>query len=275
MASNNKGSRSSKPVVMNTTTHASYFSNKIQSLAFAPLNSDGSNYLEWINDAKVVLSADELQYTIEHEGEEEITQIYKSQAMLVLRRHLDHSLKLQYITVTDPQKLWSMLEARFNQQQTLFFPQARSEWINLRVLDFLDFATFNSELHRISTQLRLCGEPLTKPELLEKTLSIFPPATAILAQQYCNMKFTKHSKLMSHILFAKKTSTTVAQECKEPTSLGSACHNSGTYGGSRHNCNNPARSSCHRGVKETTSGLHQTANFKTVKVRGQGDAPQA
>ena len=37
---------------------------RLQALLFPPLNSDGSNFLEWINDAKIVLSAENLARTL-------------------------------------------------------------------------------------------------------------------------------------------------------------------------------------------------------------------
>lgn len=162
---------------MATKITPQYLESRLQALSFTPLNSNGSNFLEWVNDAKVVLAADDLSKTLEPEGEEEIGQVYKPQALLTLRRHLDQSLRLQYITLMDPEKLWN---ARFDHQQSLFLPQAHSDWINLWVLDCPNFVSFNSELYRIMAQLKLCGESVTKSELIEKTLSIFPPATAIL-----------------------------------------------------------------------------------------------
>ena len=74
----------------------------------------------------------------------------------------------------------------------------------LHVMDFPDISSFNSELHRIVAQLRLCGEQITEPELITKTLSTFPIASAVLAQQYRNMRFRTHAKLMSFLLMAKK-----------------------------------------------------------------------
>ena len=37
---------------------------KIQALAFPPLNSDGSNFLQWVNNAKTILNAEDLARTL-------------------------------------------------------------------------------------------------------------------------------------------------------------------------------------------------------------------
>jgi hypothetical protein len=64
--------------------------------------------------------------------------------------------------------------------------------------------SFNAELHRITAQLTLCGETVGEAQLIDKTLSTFSPATAILTQQYRNMKLAKHSELVFHLLLAEK-----------------------------------------------------------------------
>jgi hypothetical protein len=48
-------------------THATYptvVESRLQTLMFPPLNSDGSNFMEWINDAKTILSVEDLARTL-------------------------------------------------------------------------------------------------------------------------------------------------------------------------------------------------------------------
>ena len=46
------------------TTYPTIAESRLQALMFPPLNSDGSNFLEWINDAKTVLSVENLAKTL-------------------------------------------------------------------------------------------------------------------------------------------------------------------------------------------------------------------
>ena len=81
---------------------------------FAPLSADGSNFLEWVNDAKVLLSAEDLAKTLiksepQDDDEEDTTtaptttitpkipEAAKWHTLMILRRHLNHALRLQFL----------------------------------------------------------------------------------------------------------------------------------------------------------------------------------
>ena len=79
------------------------------------LSADGSNFLEWVNDAKVLLSAEDFAKTLtktkpsDDEAEDttttppvapmrpKILEVAKWHTLMILRRHLDHALRLQYL----------------------------------------------------------------------------------------------------------------------------------------------------------------------------------
>jgi hypothetical protein len=118
---------------------------KLQSLLFEALEADGSNYMEWSIDLRTFLASEDLHGTIK-KNNAEIAATSKNKALLMIRRHLDYSLRKQYLTLSSPHELWKALKARFLHEKTMHLPQARSEWIQLRVMDFSDLLSFNAEL---------------------------------------------------------------------------------------------------------------------------------
>lgn len=52
------------PAIKVFSTEPTFIESRMQSLMFAPLHADGSNFLEWTNDAKTVLSANDLARTL-------------------------------------------------------------------------------------------------------------------------------------------------------------------------------------------------------------------
>ncbi|XP_015078320.1 uncharacterized protein LOC107022141 [Solanum pennellii] len=81
-----------------------------------------------------------------------------ARAMIFLRHHLDEILKIEYLTVKDPLVLWKNLKERFDHLKMVIHPQARYDWMHLRLQDFKSIHEYNSVMFRITSQLKLCGE---------------------------------------------------------------------------------------------------------------------
>ncbi|KAL6543983.1 hypothetical protein OROGR_010480 [Orobanche gracilis] len=174
----------------------------ITKLEFVALDISGKNYLSWILDADIHLISKGLGETIK-EGNKE-SQQDRAKALIFLRHHLHDDLKVEYLTVKDPSELWKNLKETFDHQRTVVLPKARHEWILLRLQDFKTMSAYNSELFRMSSTLKLCGEKITDEDMLEKTFSTFAATNVILQQQYRERGFKKYSELISCLLVAEQ-----------------------------------------------------------------------
>ncbi|XP_021757134.1 uncharacterized protein LOC110722176 [Chenopodium quinoa] len=147
-------------------------------LEFVALDITRKNYLSWVLDAEIHLDAKGLGETIKEANK--ATPQDKAKAMIFLRHHLHEGLKNEYLTVKDPQILWSNLKERYDHQKTVILPRARYEWLNLRLQDFKSVSEYNSAMFKITSQLKLCGENITDAEMLEKIYSTFHANNIVL-----------------------------------------------------------------------------------------------
>ena len=104
--------------------------------------------------------------------------------MIFLRHHLDEGLKNESLTIKNPLVLWKNLKEIYDHQKTVILPKARYDWRHLRLQDFRIVAEYNSALFKISSKLQLCGEKITKSDMLEKTYSTFHASNVLLQKQY-------------------------------------------------------------------------------------------
>ena len=177
-------------------------------LDFPILDAAGKNYLDWSQDIQNHLDAQGLLDVIydEEEREMEVTREMSARAMILFRRHLSNAMKSEFIATTSPKTLWDSLKERFDHQKTIWLPEARRDWLNLRFQDFESVEKYNAEVCRIRATLQYCGETLTDSDLLEKTYTTFPSSDILLQKQYRQSKFTKFPELITQLLLDEKNS---------------------------------------------------------------------
>jgi hypothetical protein len=127
----------------------------------------------------------------------------KAKACTFLRHHIHLDLKMEYLEMKDPLVLWLKLQEPFGKQKTVLLPQARHDWAQLRFVDFKTVEAYNSAMHHVMAQLRLCGQVVTELEMIEKSLETFHPTNMVLQQQYRNNKYIKYYDLINVLLTAK------------------------------------------------------------------------
>ena len=156
-------------------------------LDFQILDSTGSDYHSWKTDVENHLTSKGILPIIQAPNAGLVfqrTPIKHAQAIILMRRHMDKALRLEYMSIKDARDLWVALEERFGNVQDSLLPDLKVQWNNLRFADFKSVAEYNSEALRLQSMLRFCGQPVTEQELIEKTLSTFPVSAIVVSKQY-------------------------------------------------------------------------------------------
>ncbi|KAK3218589.1 hypothetical protein Dsin_012559 [Dipteronia sinensis] len=158
--------------------------------------------MSWVIDAELYLKSQGIYHTITDSQADEQD---RSTAMVIIRHHLHEDLKAQYLTVTEPEDLWQELKDRYDHQHDVTLPIARYKLLHLRFQDHKSVSDYNSDLFRITTRLKLCGEEVSeKKDMLEKTFIAFHASNIILQHEYRECRFLKYSELIASLLVAEK-----------------------------------------------------------------------
>ena len=152
----------------------------LNKLDFTALEVSGRNYLKWVQDVKLYLTAKNLRPTTEEETDEPVGEAEKVAAMIFIRRQIHNVMQIEYLAEKDPHALWVALADRFDHQNDIFLPKARHDWQHLRFQDFKSVNEYNYEVCRIRSLLKFCNEILTEEDLLEKTYSTFSTSNIVL-----------------------------------------------------------------------------------------------
>lgn len=88
--------------------------------------------------------------------------------------------------------------------KSIILPNTRNEWIKLKLQDFKTIDEYNSNVLRITSQLKLCGDKITDEDMREKTFITFPASNIVLQQKFRAQEYKKHSDLISCLLIVEK-----------------------------------------------------------------------
>ncbi|KAM1331592.1 hypothetical protein ACFX2H_043745 [Malus domestica] len=157
----------------------------LNKLDFSTLEVSGRNYLKWVQDVKLHLTAKGIRATIEASVYNKLVdKAQKATAMIFIRRHIHDALRTEYFAEEDPRTLWLALADRFDHQNDIYLPEARHDWQHLSFQEFKSMNEYNSEVYKICSLLKFCIVELTESYLMENTYSTFHATNIVLQQQY-------------------------------------------------------------------------------------------
>jgi hypothetical protein len=148
---------------------------------FDELALDDSNYPTWAYDIKIALASRSILATIQEPQTGVVLQDKQTYTALALLRYYIHKdLKLEYLMIESPRKLWVTLKEQYDQQKELIWPEANHEWNHLRLQDFKSVADYNHVVHRICSKLKFYEKEPSDADKIEKTLSTMLPSDRVL-----------------------------------------------------------------------------------------------
>ncbi|XP_070676512.1 uncharacterized protein [Malus domestica] len=117
----------------------------LNKLDFSALEVSRRNYLKWVQDVKLYLTAKGIRATIEALiADKPVDKAQKATAMIFIRRHIHDALQTEYLVEEDPRTLWLTLADRFDHQKDIYLPGGKHDWQHLRFQDFKSVNEYNS-----------------------------------------------------------------------------------------------------------------------------------
>lgn len=127
-----------------------------------------------------------------------------AKTMIFLYHHLHQALGSEFLAIKNLYILWNGLYERYSHLKSIILPNTRNEWIKLKLQDFKTIDEYNSNVLRITSQLKLCGDKITDEDMREKTFITFPASNIVLQQKFRAQEYKKHSDLISCLLIVEK-----------------------------------------------------------------------
>ena len=178
---------------------------------FEILDSEGIEYHRWVSDVETTFMGKDYISTIipsTDPKDKEPSDKVKANALMFLRRHIDPSLRWEYLQLKTPKELWDALKGRFGNIHDTLLPELTVQWNEIRLLDYKRVNDFNKDMLRLKARLTFCGKEITEADMIQKTLSTFPTSALILANQYRleydNKRITTFNKLINLLQVAER-----------------------------------------------------------------------
>jgi hypothetical protein len=173
---------------------------------FEKLALDGHNYPTWAMDVKKSLALRGMYEAIVPpvEREHELPPTHQYNALYIIWHHIHPDLKSEYVQEEEPSVIWTPLQNRYEQQKVVIFPEAKHDWIHLRLQDYKSIGDYNHAIHKICAKLRFCEKEPSDEDKIEKTLTTMLPSDRVLKHQYRVRNYQHYSELIQDLLQSEK-----------------------------------------------------------------------